>query len=754
MGGLGERSASGLLGRRSASTSLVFVFVLLRPAAASPADPPIPLRTIGEILALPIEEFDRQRPVVVRGVLTMVAPAVMQDGEDAIYLDPMRLPVTVGQRWREVLAAVPMEVGAELEVAGFVDPGGYAPRIVMQSVRRLGTRPPPEPVAIDVARLFAGGDVGRRVRATGVIQGVLDHGERWSIAFESAARRFTITVGKDIMPERPDALVDAEVEVVGVGNSLRNTRGEFISPGLYVARREDLRVLQPPERPPFDLPSTPLGMIARYRSKPLGGHRLRTSGIVAFATSGILYLQEGIGGVRVELAAGSAAGAGFQAGDRIDVAGFPDMSSGVGAIDWAIARRISTGTPPMAVAIQPSEIVRLNDAHAVAGEVARPGSYDGCLIRCSGRIETVNRADGGAVLTLTEQGHVFTARLAEPARRAATDFVVGSEVEITGIVQLSRDGTSLEDRIRGSSGVGQLGLLVRGREDIRVLRLPPWWTPGRLAAVAGALGMIAAAAIVWVTFLRREVARQTARAVAEESARQKATLDYEITLRERNQLAANLHDTALQTVTGIAFQLKVCEAKDKDRHGEDTPDGDDDGVSRHLGVARKMVEHAADQLRGTVWSLRSLPTEGRTFSDALRELVGRIGSGHNAAIDLDFDPRADGIAAYVAGNLLLVVQEAVHNALHHGDPRTVTVRIAADEGGGVMVTVRDDGKGFEPGTQAGPRQGHFGLAGMRERVERLGGSLEMETAPGRGTTVRAQTPAGVRMPPAVAGMYE
>lgn len=56
----------------------------------------------------------------------------------------------------------------------------------------------------------------------------------------------------------------------------------------------------------------------------------------------------------------------------------------------------------------------------------------------------------------------------------------------------------------------------------------------------------------------------------------------------------------------------------------------------------------------------------------------------------------------------------------------------------IDVTVRDDGKGFTPGTQAGPLQGHFGMQGMRERVERLGGTLRVESAPGRGTAIHAR----------------
>jgi signal transduction histidine kinase len=699
-----------------------------------------PLRSIGAILELPVDEFDRQRPVIVRGVVTLVTPLVIQEGEDAIYLDPLRLPVKPGQHWKDVLREVPIEVGTEIEVTGFVDPGGYAPRIVMQSVRGVGTRPLPEPVPVDVARLFAGGDAGRRVRATGVVQAVSENPSDWSLVFESAGRRLKLHVAKTVMPERPDGLVDAEVEVVGVGSTSRNTRGEFVAPGLHVARRDELRLLREPVQDPFELPVTPLGSIARYRSKPLGGHRLRTTGVVSFAAPGMLYLQEGIGGVQVGLAAEPGGRQEFRPGDRVDVVGFPDMSSGVGAIGWAVVRKRAVETPPLPLDIQPSEIIRINDAHGRSGEVARPGSYDGCLIRCRSRIEAIDRAAAPPVLALTDGDTVFTAQLADAPAASSTGFVVGSEVEITGIVQVSRVQAEGALPAHGATRVGQFVLFVRGREDVRIVRLPPWWTPGRLATAAGVLGAIAVASVVWVTFLRREVARQTARAVAEESARQKTALDYEITLRERNQLAANLHDTALQTVTGIAFQLKVCDAKERERGGAAGDEAVDE-VGRHLGVARKMVEHAADQLRGTVWSLRSLPTEGRTFSDALDELAGRVGAGHAAAMRIHFDPRADEIAAYVAGNLLLIIQEALHNALHHADPRSVEVRVGVDGRGGVVAVIRDDGRGFEIGTQAGPRQGHFGLAGMRERAERLGGTLEIDSGVGRGATVTVAIPA-------------
>jgi len=208
---------------------------------------------------------------------------------------------------------------------------------------------------------------------------------------------------------------------------------------------------------------------------------------------------------------------------------------------------------------------------------------------------------------------------------------------------------------------------------------------------------------------------------------------FEATLRERNRLAVNLHDTVLQWLTGVGFQLKACESAG----GRD----DEETLATHLAVARQMVDHAAGQLRGTVWSLRSVTADEVPFEESLVRLIDQASAGHSAHVSLSVAPDLPDLPPLVAGNLLLVLQEAIHNALHHATPSTVSVTVAADRAGrDVEAEVRDDGCGFTVGEQVGPAQGHFGLDGMRERVERLGGSLAIVSAPGEGTTITARVP--------------
>lgn len=687
------------------------------------------LRSVADILDMPIAEHADRRAAVVRGVVTLVEPLVIQDGDRGIYVDSQSLGNAADPASATPARRLP-EPGTQVEVRGVVAPSGYAPVIVADSLVDLGPRPLPVAAPIDYSRLFAGGHVGQRVRATGVVQAILDNPEGWSLIVESASRRFRVTIGRRVLPVRPDEWIDAAVDVTGVGFSARNNRGEFLAPGLYVARPEDIRVVAAASAAPFDLPITPLDAIARFRSMPLAGHRFRTTGVVLFATPGLVYVQEGVGGVRVELTPGARPAVEFRAGDRIDVAGFLNVSGGIGGISWAVARRIAEGPEPAPLAIQPGEILRVNQTSIRTGEVARPGSFDGCLVRCRGRVEAVNVSAVGTTLTLVENDTAFTATLLDPGAAATRTTIPGSEVEIVGIVRTLRQGPSDDDVIRGAIPLSDVGLLVRSANDIRVLRLPPWWTPQRLAIALGGSAAVLGMALAWVILLRREVATQTERLAGEMRGRRDAAIEFDATLRERSRLAANLHDTLLQALAGSVLQIDLCRRSLAGRRIEE--------AGGQLDVAKRMVKHAAADLRNSVWALRTAPLAGRSFPDSLRALVGYLGAERSGLIDLRFEGGSFPLARFVAGNLLLVTQEAVRNALSHAAATAIEVVVRFDAAaGGVELAVADDGEGFAWGSQRGVEQGHFGLQVMRERIEAVGGRFTIETAPGRGTRVTA-----------------
>jgi signal transduction histidine kinase len=341
--------------------------------------------------------------------------------------------------------------------------------------------------------------------------------------------------------------------------------------------------------------------------------------------------------------------------------------------------------------------------------------------------------DGG-VLRVASDRTILEAVLLPAAYATAVRFRPGSEVSLTGIVHYDI-ARSQEELIDGRiSSFDRFSLFVHEADDLRVIRAAAWWTPFRLTAALAAVLAVLAAALAWAWSLRRQVAVQAAAIAKEMRARREAAVEFQATLRERTRLAANLHDTLLQSMAGIGFQLEACQMSTRRSGAADTEEAAD-----HLDVARRMVDHAVDDIRGSVWALRSTAVHGRSLTEAIEALVGRVGAGHRPLIDLQTTGESFDLPDFVTGNLLLIVQEAVLNAIRHGDPDLIHVRVSFHtDDATVELSIHDDGAGFEVGGQRGPDEGHFGLQGMRERAERLGGRLTVESGPGRGTVVRCQ----------------
>jgi hypothetical protein len=376
--------------------------------AATPAHAE-PLRSIAEIRAVPILEANQDREVVVRGVVTLLEDfAVIQDGDQGIYVvgelqPPAAAPATPPR---------PLGPGMLVEVEGTIRAGGYSPMIVSRKMRVLEESTLPAPAAADMGLLFSGLDNGLRVALRGVVQEVNERqatkGEWWLLVVETESRHLLVQASKRLFPERPDHLVDADVEIVGIVGDIRNSRGEFIAPGITIGRAEDLVVVAGPVADPFAIASVPLAAIARYGVRPQAAHRMRTQGVVSFASPGRLFLQEGFGGVRVDLAAdadpAAAAATTFQPGDRVEVAGFLDMSRQIGGITGAVARKIGSAAPPEPLAIQPREVVKVNDEFRQSGWTVSPSNYDGCLVRCRALVESTTTTPDGIAVALTDGG--------------------------------------------------------------------------------------------------------------------------------------------------------------------------------------------------------------------------------------------------------------------------------------------------------------------------------------------------------------
>ncbi len=690
----------------------------------------VPASSIATLLAQDPAEHDPTTIVRTLGVVTLAVPDrfdfALEDDSAGIWVTALQ--VSDVEPWRSLRQS--LRPGDEVEVTGGLDRGGYAPRIVMQAMRVIGNRPLPAPQPADLARLFSGFDNCRRVELTGVVQGVRDRGREWGLVVSSSARRMLVRISKATLSTPPEQCIDATVRFTGVVGAVRNSRGEFLAPMLWIGSADDVVITEQSPAEPFVTPSVPLDRIARYRFDPNSGHRLQTEGTVTSVMEGRSFsIQQGLCGVRVQTVSSPP----LEPGDRVQVAGFLDMSRQTAGISDAAVQVIGHDVVPAAEPISPQEIIHINTEARRLGVIAQPSTYDGCLVTFPARLVEKKTAvpgvgqlvlsSGEATLSAVYEGDGF-----EPLR----SLEPGSELMVTGVMQVQMVGDEGLSSVASDPVVQQLSLTLRSPADVQVLRTPSWWTAGRLAAALSGLAAVLAGSLLWVGLLRQQVAATTERLASEMRRRRDAALEFDASLRERNRLAANLHDTLLQSLTGIDFQLGACRAGGQS-NGE--------SPSTHLDVAQKMVAHAAEELRGSVWALRTMPVAGRSFRESLETIATQTGHGHPEQIAVRVAGMPNDVPQFVAGNLLLVAQEALHNAVHHAGARQIEVVATGDAAAGsIDLTVRDDGRGFTPGSQLGPDQGHFGLSGMRERIERLGGTLSIDSQPGSGTAVRAVVP--------------
>jgi signal transduction histidine kinase len=210
---------------------------------------------------------------------------------------------------------------------------------------------------------------------------------------------------------------------------------------------------------------------------------------------------------------------------------------------------------------------------------------------------------------------------------------------------------------------------------------------------------------------------------------------------ERRRLAAEIHDTLAQGLTGIIAQLQVVAG---------TPDPA--AAREHLDRASALARHSLGEARRSVHNLAPAALENDGLPEALQKTVTEWAERTGVRAEFTVTGTAEHLHEELAATLLRILQEAVSNVSRHAHATRVGVTLSfmGDE---VVLDIRDDGQGFDPlalpgrtlsrsrlRSSGGTPLGGFGLDGMRARAERVAGSLAVESEPGHGTAVSARVP--------------
>jgi len=343
-------------------------------------------------------------------------------------------------------------------------------------------------------------------------------------------------------------------------------------------------------------------------------------------------------------------------------------------------------------------------AAPVAADNLLNADHDAALVRVDAHVL-------GALSTSNEHVLVLKTRTGDTAFEAGLDrtggegleqLTPGSVVRVTGVYSYL-PGPPPSFR-----------LFLRSAGDVAVLSEPPWWTLRHTIVMAAMLALTAVIGWFWL----RTFAVRKRRA-------------YQAVLNERNRVARELHDTLEQALTGIALQLEAVAGTLQTSPGS---------ARQSLDLARQMLRYSLEETRRSVMDLRSQALESRDMPGALEDLARQmtIGTPMVAKVTVVGTPRR--LDAAHEHHLLRIGLEALTNAVKHGAPARIDIELQFQPDATTLV-VSDDGKGLVAAVDAQACGSHFGLLGIRERVTKLGGLLDIQSGAGQGTRLTVVVPA-------------
>jgi signal transduction histidine kinase len=249
---------------------------------------------------------------------------------------------------------------------------------------------------------------------------------------------------------------------------------------------------------------------------------------------------------------------------------------------------------------------------------------------------------------------------------------------------------------------------------------PEAFTPDQIDLAQALANQIALA--VRLGRLAEQASDAAITAERERAARSRSAEREAAVLGERNRLAREIHDTLAQAFVGVVSLLEAAKAATARR-----PEKAQACVIDALQVARDGL----DEARRSVRALRPLPLDGGDLTQALNRLAGRPDDG-GPAVAVHVHGRTRPLAAKVEEEIYRVAKEALTNSVRHAKASLISIDLTFDAAL-IRLAVRDDGGGFD--TQLPDSPTTFGITGMRERVDRIGGTLTVDSTLGGGTVV-------------------
>jgi len=680
---------------RAALLSTAIWFVALARVSLLAAPPEGVLTNASQIRNLSVADASKHLAVRLRGVMVSEAgpagdvAAVVADETAGVYI---RSPTNA-------LAGV--HRGDLLEVEGVSDPGQFAPIIMANTVRQIGTGPLPRPRDVTFDQMIDGSMDGQLVEVSGVVRSwapitAPNEFGIWHMELAVGGGRLTVSSNNE---HPPGIEPDAEVRVQGVCFYQFNTRRQVLSPVVLISRDRMVQIEKAAPADPFASAVQPVSTFLQFSPTADYRHRVHARGIVTYQQPGVLlWLRDHESGLRVQTHQAQK----LNPGDEVDVVGYLHYGAEVPVLEDALFRRRGTLPAP-----QPVKLQSLEDAF----------DHEEDLISIDALLTEMQPVLDGWAFTFQQKGATFKAVLRRlMSEQIAGSWQPGSHVRVSGLCSVISD----ESRpvISGVWRPRSFQILLRSPDDLVLVSPPPWWTPSHIVLVFE----IVACASLLVTALVMLAARRRLREQTVQRAMAEA--EFAAILSERNRVAREMHDTLAQGLAATSVQLALAKKN---------VNGDSEALSHNLEAAHELVRESLAEARNSIWNMRSQVLESRDLAGALREILRQRCEGTGIATSVELSGHSRRFSPAIENNLLRIGQEAIFNATKFSKAKRIAVKLEFGTKEFRLV-VSDDGCGFDV-SHPPAAAGGFGLTAMRERATELKGDLRINSDAEHGTEI-------------------
>ena len=602
-------------------------------------------------------------------------------------------------------------VGDLVELSGYVnnDPARGPTGIFATRIRFIDSKPLPETIPLGGLPNAGSERLSTFVSVSGVIVGVipdeLHSGFNWiTLATPTGIVNAYASVDEYSLSEI-EKLIDAEVELRGVLKQSDRWL-KFVGYPLELFGTDGIRIITPAPADPFQAPT--------LAPKDHRLHRQLAQGIVKGWTRENLYLETEDGNFLTVKLHPKAPPQDLHVGDPVSAVGFAvqnrcgiQLSKSLVRLREPLDNAPSEDAPPCDI----SSARLFTDATGLANVNYE---FHGKTIRISGTVrnsQTEILASGIIRMECDARSvEIDTTCLSEDVIRG---IYPDCTVEITGICTVE---FGMPDTDLGFPRFRRFLIVPRKDADLRVLSSLPFLRPWHFLSVIAILALVIVIIMIWNKSLKVLSERRSRELAAEKITRAQS----EIKVEERTRLAVELHDSISQAITGVAFQIDSAISANADRS---------EPVGTILRTAKMALASCRKELQCCLWDLRSRTFAEKDMTEAIRKTI-EPHVGHIRAF-IRFNVPRTALSETTTHAILQIVRELVVNAVRHG--KATEIRIAGEfHDGTISFSVRDNGIGFSPDSMPGPRQGHFGLHGIRERLGNFSGTLTIESAAGQG----------------------